>query len=104
MAWRSAGDIAFLPVMLHQFFSVFPCRLGLLGEYYVNGLVPLQGESMKGKRKVKTAKWLLAEQCRVEACVLLSGRSSKASRFLDVVLSIGPDAEPCGSLAGSLRH
>jgi len=59
---------------------------------------------MKGKRKAKTTKWLLAEQCRVEACVILDSRSAKASRFLDVPLSVGPDAEPCGLLAGSLRH
>jgi hypothetical protein len=59
---------------------------------------------MKGKRKAKTTKWLLAEQCRVEACVLLSRMFSKTSRFLDVALSVGPDAEPCGLLAGSLSH
>jgi len=71
---------------------------------YVNNLVQNGGVSMKGKRKAKTAKWLFAEQCRIEACVLLSRRSAKASRFLDVALSIGRDAEPCGRLAGSSRY
>lgn len=59
---------------------------------------------MKGKRKAKTTKWSLGEQYRVEAYGLLSKRSSKASRFLDVSLSVGADAEPCGMLAGRLRH
>lgn len=59
---------------------------------------------MKGKRKAKTTKWLLAEQCRAEACVILNRRSAKASRFLDVAFSVGPDVEPCGLLAGSVRH
>jgi hypothetical protein len=59
---------------------------------------------MKGKRKTKTLKWSMAEQCRAEARALLSKRSSKSSRFLDVALSSGPDAEPAGVMAGSLRY
>lgn len=59
---------------------------------------------MKGKRKAKTTKWLIAEQYRIEASVLLSNRSAKASRFLDVALSIGQDHETCGLLAGSRHH
>lgn len=59
---------------------------------------------MKGKRKVKTMKWFMVEQYRAEARHLLNERSSKASRFLDIGLSVGKAMEPIGLLAGSRRQ
>lgn len=55
---------------------------------------------MKGKRKIKTTKWHIAEQFKSEAQRVLKGRSARASRFLDVALSPGGVLEPIGSLAG----
>lgn len=55
---------------------------------------------MKGKRKVKTNQWLLAEQFQLEAQAALRART-RASRFLDIALAAGRDMEPVGLLAGS---
>lgn len=55
---------------------------------------------MKGKRKVKTNQWLLAEQFRLEAQAALRART-RASRFLDIALAAGREVEPVGLLAGS---
>ncbi|APC18312.1 hypothetical protein BLL42_22260 [Pseudomonas frederiksbergensis] len=56
---------------------------------------------MKGKRKVKTTKWQIAEHFKAEAHRLLRARSARANRFLDVALAAGRDLEPVGSLAGN---
>lgn len=58
------------------------------------------GTVMKGKRKVKTTKWQLAEQFTAEAQRRLRARSARAHRFLDVALAAGRELEPVGSLAG----
>ncbi len=55
---------------------------------------------MKGKRKVITSKWRLAEQFKAEAQRLLSARSARAHRFLDAALVEGRDLEPVGALGG----
>ena len=55
---------------------------------------------MKGKRKIKTTKWLMAEQFKSEAQGILKGRSARASRYLDVALSAEGVLEPIGALAG----
>lgn len=55
---------------------------------------------MKGKRKVKTTKWQLAEQFKAEAQRRLRARSPRAHRFLDLALAAGRELEPVGSLAG----
>ncbi|VVO36788.1 hypothetical protein PS712_05474 [Pseudomonas fluorescens] len=59
---------------------------------------------MKGKRKVKTEKWLLRDRYVAEARQLLANRSHKAHRFLDVVLLPGTPLEPIGRLAGDIRR
>ncbi|MFU2325013.1 hypothetical protein [Pseudomonas sp. NFX98] len=59
---------------------------------------------MKGKRKVKTEKWLLKERYTAEARLLLANRTHKAHRFLDVVLLPGAALEPIGRLAGDIRR
>lgn len=56
---------------------------------------------MKGKRKVKTLKWQNAAPLRAQARCRLERRTSRASRFLDVALSLGKEFEPVGLLAGS---
>ncbi|MFJ2693980.1 hypothetical protein [Pseudomonas sp. NPDC087336] len=56
---------------------------------------------MKGKRKVKTNKWLLAARFQLEAQAVLRARTARASRFLDIALSAGRDVEPVGLLAGN---
>lgn len=56
---------------------------------------------MKGRRKVKTNKWHLAELFKAEAKHHLGARSSKASRFLDVACTVD---EPTGRLAGRYPH
>lgn len=56
---------------------------------------------MKGKRKVKTTKWRIAEQFKAEAQWFLGRRSARANRFLDVALSAGKEFEPTGWLAGA---
>lgn len=56
---------------------------------------------MKGRRKVKTNKWHLAELFKTEAQHRLEARSLKANRFIDVACSID---EPVGMLAGSYPH
>jgi hypothetical protein len=55
---------------------------------------------MKGKRKVKTAKWLMKDRYVLEAKQILNNRSQKAHRFLDAALQSGADFEPIGRLAG----
>jgi hypothetical protein len=57
---------------------------------------------MKGKRKVKTEKWLLKDRYTSEARQLLASRSQKARRFLDVALLPGAALEPIGRLAGDI--
>lgn len=59
---------------------------------------------MKGKRKVKTAKWLLKGRYISEAQQLLSNRSQKAHRFLDTALQSGAALEPIGRLAGDVSR
>lgn len=54
---------------------------------------------MKGKRKVKTIKWRMAELFQTEAQRRLQNRSSKASRFLDIAQTVD---EPTGVLAGQI--
>lgn len=56
-----------------------------------------QGTFVKGKRKVKTIKWRVAELFQTEAQRRLQRRSSKASRFLDIAQTVD---EPTGVLAG----
>jgi hypothetical protein len=55
---------------------------------------------MKGKRKVKTSKWQQIQAWTVQAQRQLEQRSTRASRFLDVALAAGREAEPVGRLAG----
>jgi len=56
---------------------------------------------MKGRRKVKTCKWLLNAQFVVEAQHMSARRSKKAAnRFLDAALQFGAEHEPIGRLAG----
>jgi len=55
---------------------------------------------MKGKRKIPTTKWQMAEQFRAEARGVLKARSARASRFLDASLSAEGVLEPIGALAG----
>ena len=55
---------------------------------------------MKGKRKITTKKWHMAEQCKSEVRGVLKGRSARASRFLDAALSGEGILEPIGALAG----
>jgi hypothetical protein len=56
---------------------------------------------MKGKRKIKTMKWQMAEQFKAEARGVLTKRSSRASRFLNAALSAEGIVEPIGTLAGT---
>lgn len=56
---------------------------------------------MKGKRKITTTKWQMAEQFRAEARGVLKGRSARAHRFLDAALSGEGVLEPIGALAGT---
>ncbi|OOQ44932.1 hypothetical protein AO361_17765 [Pseudomonas fluorescens] len=58
---------------------------------------------MKGKRKVKTTKWQVAEHFKAAAQAALRARSACANRFLDAALSAGRDLEPVGLLAGIHR-
>jgi hypothetical protein len=56
---------------------------------------------MKGRRKIRTTKWNLQAQLRIEAQLLLAGRSQKAkNRFLDATAAFDNDHEPIGVLAG----
>jgi hypothetical protein len=55
---------------------------------------------MKGKRKVKTPKWQNAASFMAEAHYRVDRRTARASRFLDVALSLGREFEPVGLLAG----
>lgn len=55
---------------------------------------------MKGKRKVKTLKWQNAAALKAEAHCRVERRTARASRFLDVALSLGREFEPIGLLAG----
>lgn len=59
---------------------------------------------MKGKRKVKTAKWLMKDRYVLEAKQILNNRSQKAHRFLDAALQSGADFEPIGRLAGGVNR
>lgn len=54
---------------------------------------------MKGRRKVKTNKWMLRDQFIREARAILSSRPG-AGRFLDIAAQTLLD-EPVGMLAGS---
>ncbi|MBS3958858.1 MAG: hypothetical protein KGZ52_05600 [Xanthomonadaceae bacterium] len=56
---------------------------------------------MKGKRKVKTKKWQVAEHFKDAAQAALRARSARANRFLDAALLAGRDLEPVGLLAGT---
>ena len=56
--------------------------------------------AMKGKRKLTTTKWQMAEQCKSEAQGVLKARSARASRFLDAALCAEGVLEPLGGLAG----
>lgn len=56
---------------------------------------------MKGRRKIKNAKWLLMIQFQVESRKACAKRSKNAaSRFLDSVSPFVMECEPCGRLAG----
>ena len=55
---------------------------------------------MKGRRKVKTLKWQYKEAFEAEAREMLSKRSAKQGRFLDLAAKEGRDAEPIARLAG----
>lgn len=56
---------------------------------------------MKGKRKIKNAKWILLIQIQAEARRIYAKRSKRASnRFLDSVSLLVMDGEPSGRLAG----
>ncbi|MBD9606149.1 MULTISPECIES: hypothetical protein [Pseudomonas] len=59
---------------------------------------------MKGKRKVKTTKWLLKGRYIYEAELLMNNRSQKAHRFLDAALQLGAALEPIGRLAGDMNR
>jgi len=61
---------------------------------------------MKGRRKVKTCKWLSKAPSVVEAQHLIACRSKKvAHRFLNAASHFGADREPIGRLArGSSPH
>lgn len=56
---------------------------------------------MKGKRKITRMKWQIAEHFKSEAQGVLTGRSARASRFLDAALSAEGVLEPIGALAGT---
>jgi len=56
---------------------------------------------MKGKRKITTTKWQVAEQFKAEAHGVLTARSARASRFLDAALSAAGVLEPIGAFAGT---
>lgn len=58
------------------------------------------GIVMKGKRKVKTLKWQNAASLMAQARCRVERRTVRASRFLDVALSLGREFEPVGLLAG----
>lgn len=62
--------------------------------------LPTASTVMKGKRKVKTSKWQQIQAWTVQAQRQLEQRSTRASRFLDVALAAGREAEPVGRLAG----
>ncbi|TPG75873.1 hypothetical protein EAH78_20255 [Pseudomonas arsenicoxydans] len=55
---------------------------------------------MKGKRKLTTTKWQMAEQFKSEAQGVLKARSARASRYLDAALCAEGVLEPVGALAG----
>lgn len=55
---------------------------------------------MKGKHKIKTKKWQIAEHFKSEAQRVLKERSARANRFLDLALSTEGVLEPIGALAG----
>lgn len=55
---------------------------------------------MKGKRKITSTKWQMAEQFKSEVRGVLTARSARASRFLDAALCAEGVLEPIGPLAG----
>lgn len=55
---------------------------------------------MKGRRKVKTDKWLMRDHLIREARALLSSRSETGGRFLRLAAQTTLE-EPAGKLAGS---
>jgi hypothetical protein len=57
---------------------------------------------MKGRRKVKTDKWLIRDQLIREARAILFSRSETAGRFLRLAVQTTPE-EPVGILAGSRK-
>jgi len=59
------------------------------------------GPKMKGKRKIKHAKWLMMIQLQVESRRTCAKRSKNAANtFLDSVSPFVMESEPCGRLAG----
>ncbi|TFY85529.1 hypothetical protein DYL61_29445 [Pseudomonas nabeulensis] len=56
---------------------------------------------MKGKHKITTTKWQMAEQVKSEVQGVLKGRSARAHRFLDAALCGECVLEPIGALAGT---
>lgn len=57
---------------------------------------------MKGRRKLKTNKWLLVARYRSEASSFLNARKNAGLRLDKAVVS-GTDLEPDGILAGRLE-
>ncbi|MHB9351643.1 hypothetical protein [Pseudomonas amygdali] len=56
---------------------------------------------MKGRRKVKTSKWVLKAQSEAEAQRMMANRSKEAAhRFLDAASQFRIEHEPTGRLAG----
>lgn len=55
--------------------------------------------ALKGRRKLKTAKWSLQEEHRAAAMLIL--RDRKHGNFLDQAVSRGIRLEPAGWLAGA---
>lgn len=54
---------------------------------------------MKGRRKVKTAKWALIKGFKEEARQLASCPSDNQGRFMKAAITRGRELEPAGKLA-----
>ncbi|WP_156395713.1 hypothetical protein [Pseudomonas sp. Root401] len=55
---------------------------------------------MKGRRKLKTSKWLLVERFRTEAVLSGGWYSENQRRFIRVAADSGTNLEPTGKMAG----
>lgn len=55
---------------------------------------------MKGRRKIKTDRWLLKSTIEDGAREILLARSEKQGRLLDIAAQSGKKMEPAGRLCG----